>query len=89
MNIFVGNLPYEADERDLLATFEPFGVVASVNIVRDRTTGRSRGFGFVNMIDRDEGALAITSTDGKELRGRTLKVAEARPRPPRQGGAGW
>ena len=81
MNIYVGNLAYEATEEGLRQTFEAFGEVASVKIIKDRYTGGSRGFGFVEMPSKTEGESAITDLNGKDLNGRTLKVSEARPRP--------
>jgi RNA recognition motif-containing protein len=72
MNIYVGGLSYDATEADLREAFEAFGAVSSVNIIKDQFSGQSRGFGFVEM--------PITGLNGKELRGRTLNVNEARPR---------
>lgn len=80
MNIYVGNLSREATEQDLLQTFEAFGEVASVKIIKDRYSGESRGFGFVDMPSKTEGDSAITGLKDKELKGRTLRVSEARPR---------
>lgn len=82
MNIFVGNLPWSASEDELRDLFEAHGNVDSVRIITDRDTGRSRGFGFVEM--DDEGAEeAIQALDGTELGGRPLKVNQAKPREPR------
>jgi len=87
MNIYVGNLSYEVTEDDLRQAFEGFGQVASVTIIKDSDTGKSRGFGFVEMPVEDEAKAAITGMNGKELKGRTLSVNEARPRPEgRRGG---
>jgi len=80
VNIFVGNLSIEATEEELRKAFEAFGQVASVNIVKDKYSGQSRGFGFVEMPARAEAQAAIASMNGKELKGRTLNVNEARPR---------
>ena len=80
MNIFVGNLSYTEQEDDLRKKFEAFGEVSSVKIINDRETGRSRGFGFVEMSDDGQAATAISELDGQEIDGRTLKVSEARPR---------
>jgi len=80
MNIYVGNLSYEVSEEDLKQAFEGFGQVASVNIIKDRYSGESRGFGFVEMPDKAEADSAINGLNGKELKGRDLKVNEARPR---------
>ena len=88
MNIYVGNLLREATEGDLRQTFEAFGQVTSVKIITDRDTGDSRGFGFVEMPDHQEAKSAISGLDGKDLKGRTLKVNEARPRDDRRGGFG-
>lgn len=86
MNIYVGNLPHEAAEDELREAFEAFGQVTSVNIVKDRYSGYSRGFGFVEMPTRSEAQAAITGLNGKEFKGRTLRVDEARPRT--EGGRG-
>jgi RNA recognition motif-containing protein len=80
MNIYVGNLSYEVAEEDLQEAFESFGQVASVNILKDRWSGGSRGFGFVEMPEKDEAESAITGLSGKVLKGRTIRVSEARPR---------
>ena len=81
MNIYVGNLSYEATEKDLRTAFEAFGQVISVNIITDRYSGRSRGFGFVEMADEAEGQSAIEGLNDKPLQDRPLKVNKARPRP--------
>jgi len=88
MNIYVGNLLREATEDDLRQAFEAFGQVTSVKIITDRYTGDSRGFGFVEMPNNQEAKSALSGLDGKDLKGRTLKVNEARPRDNRQGGFG-
>jgi RNA recognition motif-containing protein len=88
MNIYVGNLLREATEDDLRQAFEAFGQVTSVKIITDRYTGDSRGFGFVEMPNAQEAKSAISGLDGKDLKGRTLKVNEARPREDRGGGFG-
>ena len=80
MNIYVGNLSYKVSEDELKETFTPFGAVESARIITDRDTGRSKGFGFVEMNNDEEGKAAIAELDGKELDGRNLKVNEARPR---------
>jgi RNA recognition motif-containing protein len=80
MNIYVGNLPYTMGDAELRQSFEEFGTVASASIVKDKFTGRSRGFGFVEMADADSGNRAIESMNGKNLAGRPLVVNEARPR---------
>jgi len=88
MNIYVGNLNYAATEDGIRAAFQEFGEVTSVKIVEDRETGRSRGFGFVEMANDEEAKKAIEALDGKELDGRALRVNEARPRPDRGGDRG-
>ena len=80
MNIYVGNLPREATEDDLRQAFEAFGQVTSAKIITDKYTGDARGFGFVEMPNSPEAQSAIFGLDGKDLKGRTLKVNEARPR---------
>lgn len=80
INIYVGNLSYDTREEQLRDLFGAYGAVDSAKIITDRFTGRSRGFGFVEMADREEGEKAITELNSKELDGRTLKVNEARPR---------
>jgi len=80
MNVYVGNLSREVTEEDLREAFEAFGKVTSVTILKDRFSGEPRGFGFVEMPAKAEGLSAITGLEGKELKGRTLKVNEARPR---------
>jgi len=80
MNIYVGNLSHEVTEEDLRQTFEGFGQVESVNIIKDRYSGESRGFGFVEMPAKAEAQSAINDLNGKDLKGRALNVSEARPR---------
>jgi RNA recognition motif-containing protein len=80
MNIYVGNLPFSTSENDLAELFSEHGQVISAKIIMDRMTGRSRGFGFVEMESDDEAKAAIEALDQKEWQGRTLKVNEARPR---------
>lgn len=80
MNIYVGSLSYDATEDDLKKAFEAFGQVESVNIIKDRYTGRSKGFGFVEMPVKDEAYAAIEGLNGKELKGRKVTVNKARPR---------
>jgi RNA recognition motif-containing protein len=88
MNIYVGNVLREATEDDLRQAFEPFGQVTSIKIIKDRYTGISRGFGFVEMPDYQEAKSALSGLNGRDLKGRSLKVNEARPRDDRQGGFG-
>jgi len=93
MNIYVGNLSYEVTEEDLRQAFEGFGEVTSVKIIKDRYSGVSRGFAFVEMAAKAEAESAINDLNGKELKGRSLTVSEARPRSEdRRGGGrrpGW
>ena len=79
MNIYVGNLSYKVSSTDLQAIFEPFGTVENAKVVNDRDTGRSKGFGFVEMENADEGQKAIDALNGKEVQGRALKVSQANP----------
>ncbi len=88
MNIYVGNLSYSATEEAIRSAFEPFGQVASVTLIKDKYTGHSRGFGFVEMPDQGEAQTAIKNLNGKELLGQTLNVNEARPRTDRGGSGG-
>jgi len=80
MNMYVGNLSYEVTEEDLREAFEVFGRVASVKIIKDRWSGESKGFGFVEMPETAEAQSAIKGLSGKMLKGRALNVNEARPR---------
>jgi RNA recognition motif-containing protein len=84
VNIFVGNLAFNATDQDLRQLFETYGVVDKVNIITDRDTGRSRGFGFVEMPDSAAAKAAIQGLQGTALGGRTLNVNEAKPREPRR-----
>ncbi len=88
--VFVGGLPYATSESQLEGLFAPHGTVQSVQIVTDRLTGQSRGFGFVEMGSAEEASQAITALNGTQLDGRTLKVDEAKPSPDRgnRGGGG-
>lgn len=89
MNIYVGNLPYETTQEDIRKNFEAFGTVESVNIIQDRETGRSKGFGFVVMPDNAQGQAAIAALNDKDLGSRKMKVNEARPRTDAPGGGGF
>ncbi len=80
MNIYVGNLNYKLDENQLEEIFAEFGEVASVKIITDKNTGRSKGFGFVEMPDDQEAEAAVEALNGKELEGRQMRVNKARPR---------
>ena len=86
MNIYVGNLSFEATDDDLRQAFEAYGQVESAQIIRDRASGRSRGFGFVEMPNQAEALAAIEGLNDTELQGRNLRVNEARPREDRGGG---
>jgi len=89
MNIFVGSLAWEVGDDRLREVFAVHGEVASASVIMDRDTGRSRGFGFVEMLNEEEAKAAIAALNGAELEGRTLNVNEARPRGERRsGGAG-
>ncbi len=90
MDIYVGNLSFDASEDDVRNAFAQFGNVESIKLITDRDTGRPRGFGFVTMPDSSEANAAIESLNGTELLGRELRAREATPRPerPRQGGGG-
>jgi len=89
--LYVGGIPYRTTEDELRTAFEEAGTVTSVSIISDRMTGRSRGFGFVEMADEAMAQAAVDRWDGKEMDGRMLSVSFARPqgdRPPREGGFG-
>jgi RNA recognition motif-containing protein len=88
MKLYVGNLAFSTSSQDLQELFAQAGTVDSASIVEDRETGRSRGFGFVEMSTKEEGEAAIGQFNGKEVGGRSLKVNEAKPREPRSGGGG-
>jgi len=84
MNLYVGNLSFDTDENALRQLFSDYGTVTSARIITDRDTGRSRGFGFVELEDASAALKAVTELNGSELDGRTLTVNEARPREPRR-----
>ena len=86
--LFVGNIPYDTTENDLQDHFSQAGSVVSVNILQDRTTGRSRGFGFVEMSTQDEANKAITLLNKQDFQGRALTVDSAQPREERPQGGG-
>jgi RNA recognition motif-containing protein len=88
MNIYIGNLSFTATEADLKEAFQAFGEVSSCNIIKDKYSGQSRGFGFVEMPNKDEAEKAISMLNGKDFKGRSLKVNEAKPRTERSGGGG-
>jgi cold-inducible RNA-binding protein len=88
MKLYVGNLSFETSSETLQQLFAEAGTVESSAVVEDRETGRSRGFGFVEMSSKEEGAAAIAQFNGKEVNGRALNVNEAKPRENRNGGGG-
>jgi len=83
MNIYAGNLSYNVTDDDLREMFEAYGEVSRASVISDRESGRSKGFGFVEMANDDEGKSAIDALNGKDLKGRAINVNEARPRPER------
>jgi RNA recognition motif-containing protein len=88
MKIYIGGLPYQTDEEQLTQIFSTYGEVSSAKIITDRDTGRSKGFGFVEMSDNEAAKRAIAELHQAELGGRTITVNEARPLEPRSGGGG-
>ncbi len=88
MNIYVGNLSPDTTDDDLRQAFEVFGQVETANVIKDKFSGESRGFGFVEMPSKDDAQKAIEDMNGKDLNGRSVTVNEARPRPSRGGGGG-
>ncbi|MDD3473750.1 MAG: RNA recognition motif domain-containing protein [Desulfomonilaceae bacterium] len=88
INIYVGNLSFSATEDELKGLFQSYGTVDSAKIISDQFTGRSRGFGFIEMTNREEGLKAIEELDSKDFNGRSLKVNEARPKTNSRGGGG-
>ena len=88
MKLYVGNLSFDTSSNEIQTLFAQAGTVESVSLIEDRETGRSRGFGFVEMQTKEEGAAAISQFNGKDLGGRALKVNEAKPRENRNGGNG-
>ncbi|MFP4155658.1 MAG: RNA recognition motif domain-containing protein [Halothiobacillaceae bacterium] len=87
MNIYVGNLSYQTSDEELRDAFAGFGEVLSAKVIKDMQTGRSKGFGFVEMADRAQAEAAIDQLDNTDLSGRNIRVNEARPKPPRDGGS--
>jgi RNA recognition motif-containing protein len=88
MKLYVGNLSFQTSSEELQTLFAQAGTVESVSLIEDRETGRSRGFGFVEMSSKEEGAAAIEKFNGQDLGGRALNVNEAKPREDRGGGGG-
>jgi RNA recognition motif-containing protein len=92
MNIFVGSLPFQLEEADLRELFEAYGEVSTVKLISDRETGRSKGFGFVEMPDSESAQKAITGLNGADVRGRSIAVSQAEDKKPsdrRSGGGGY
>jgi len=87
--LYVGNLPYSATEQILIETFSQYGTVDSANIITDRDSGRSKGFGFIEMSSDSEAQKAIQELDGSTLDDRQIKVNEAKPKAPSRGGGGY
>jgi RNA recognition motif-containing protein len=90
MNIYVGNIPRGVTENELRELFQAFGEISSASVIKDKFSGESRGFGFVEMPNKEEGQKALSALNGKDFKGRPLTVNEARPRTdkPRTGGGG-
>ena len=86
--LYVGNLPFSVDDQQLTDHFAQAGAVESAKVIMDRASGRSKGFGFVEMADDDGAQKAISEFNGKEFMGRAMTVAEAKPQAPREGGGG-
>jgi len=88
MNIYVGNLTFDVSEDDLREAFEQFGEITEVRLIMDKFSGKSKGFGFIEMPSKDEAEKAIEEMNGKDFKGRDLTVNEARPKVDRGGGGG-
>ena len=88
MNLYVGNLLFNVGENDLKEAFEQFGQVTEVRLIMDKFSGKSKGFGFIEMPSKDEAEKAIGEMNGKEFMGRALNVSEAKPKTDRRGGGG-
>lgn len=86
--LYVGNLPYSTDDAALESQFSAYGAVDSARVITDRETGRSKGFGFVEMASDEEAEKAIEALNGQDMGGRNLTVSEAKPQAPREGGGG-
>ena len=86
MNLYIGNLAHDVTDKDLKELFEPFGEVKTINIIKDKFSGQSRGFGFVEMTEKTAGQAAMDGLKGKPLHERTLDITEAKPRTERSGG---
>ena len=88
MDIYVGNLPYTTNDDELRELFEAYGAVSSARVIMDKVTGRSRGFGFVEMPESEEAQAAIAGTNEKDMGGRPLRVNESQPKPRRDSRGG-
>jgi RNA recognition motif-containing protein len=88
MNIYVGNLPFGVSDDDLQQLFGAYGDVSTANVIKDRFSGESRGFGFVEMPSREDALAAIEGLNGTDFKGRSITVNEAKPKSPREGGGG-
>jgi cold-inducible RNA-binding protein len=88
IKIYVGNLSFDSNESDLKGLFATYGEVESAKVIVDQFTNKSRGFGFIEMSNREEGLKAIQALDSKDLAGRSLKVNEAKPKTDSRGGGG-
>jgi RNA recognition motif-containing protein len=88
MNIYVGNLPFGVTDDDMQQLFAAYGDVSSANVIKDRFSGESRGFGFVEMPSREDAMAAIEALNGTDFKGRSITVNEAKPKSPREGGGG-
>lgn len=88
MNIYVGNLPFGVTDDDMQQLFAAYGDVSSANVIKDRFSGESRGFGFIEMPSREDALAAIEALNGTDFKGRSITVNEAKPKSPREGGGG-
>ncbi len=89
MNLYVGNLLFDVTENDLKELFEPFGQVTEIRLIMDKYTGKSKGFGFIEMPSKDEAQKAIAALNGKDMKGRAISVNEAKPKTDRGGRGGF
>jgi RNA recognition motif-containing protein len=88
MDIYVGNLPYQTNDDDLRELFAAYGNVSSARVIMDKFSGQSRGFGFIEMPDKNEAETAIQNTNGQDFQGRALRVNESQPKPRGERGGG-
>lgn len=89
MNLYVGNLLFDVTENDLKELFEPFGQVTEIRLIMDKYTGKSKGFGFIEMPSKDEAQKAVAALNGKDIKGRAISVNEAKPKTDRGGRGGF